>query len=62
MMNLTLAEMTDNASSDSDALLQKCLALIENMLDLQPEVVSNKLMHADNVIDFMVLMQERHGL
>jgi hypothetical protein len=62
MMNLTLAEMTAKSSSDSDALLQKCLALIENMLDLQPEVVSNKLMHADNVIDFMVLMQERHGL
>jgi hypothetical protein len=31
------------------------------MLDLQPEIVANKLMHADNFIDFLLLMQERDG-
>lgn len=35
--------------------------MIENMLELQPEVVANKLMHADNFIDFLLLMQERES-
>jgi|688.fasta_scaffold533864_2 hypothetical protein len=39
-------------------LVAKSLGLIENMLDLQPESISNKLMHADNMIDFLLLVQE----
>lgn len=31
------------------------------MLDLQPDTVSNKLMHSDNFIDFLLLVQERAG-
>lgn len=39
-------------------LVAKSLGLIENMLDLQPESISNKLMHADNLVDFLLLIQE----
>lgn len=42
----------------SEMLVAKSLGLIENMLDLQPETVSNKLMHADNLVDFLLLIQE----
>lgn len=45
--------------SGPDMLVAKCLALIENMVDLNAEYVSNKLMHADNLIDFLLLIQER---
>lgn len=55
VMNQTLTEQ------DSEAILQKSLMLLENMLDLQPEVVSNKVMHCDNFIDFLILLQERSG-
>ena len=60
ILMMALAEIKGSQERESaDTLVQKCLALLENMLDLQPEVVSNKLMHSDNFIDVLLLMQDR---
>ena len=62
LINQSLSELKVSKSQDSETVIHKCLMLLENMLDLQPEVVSNKLMHSDNFIDLLILMQERTGL
>lgn len=61
LLKITMQALTElgQPESSAESLIEKCLFLLANMLDLAPEVVANRLMHADNLIDFLLLMQER---
>ncbi len=37
----------------------KCLNLIENLLEVEPATVANKLMQVDNFIDWLILFLEK---
>ena len=40
--------------TDEDILEQKCLNLLQNMLEIQGEVIAPKIMHADAFIDYLL--------
>ena len=47
------------SQGEEDLLVQKCLTLLDNMRDLAPTVISNKILHSDNVIDYLLENIER---
>ena len=47
------------SQGEEDLLVQKCLTLLDNMRDLAPSVISNKILHSDNVIDYLLENIER---
>jgi len=40
--------------TEEDILEQKSLAILQNMLDIQAEIVAAKLMHADTFIEYLM--------
>ena len=52
-----LVKLDDN-NIDERTNIMRCLKLIENILDEDQEKTSNKLMHVDNFIDWLLLFVE----
>ena len=48
----------NDKDEEQRAQIFKCLSLFENLLDFQPKMVSNKLMHQDNLIDILLKLLE----
>lgn len=52
-----LVKLDDN-NNDERTNIMRCLKLLENILDEDPEKTSNKLMHVDNLIDWFLIFVE----
>jgi hypothetical protein len=48
----------DDNNDDERKNIMNCLKLFENILDEEPETASNKIMHVDTLIDWMLLFLE----
>ena len=48
----------EGLQGEANLLITKCLSLIENMLEWAPFLISNKIMHSDNVIDYLLSIIE----
>lgn len=49
----------DDGVDEERKSISQCLKLLENLLDEEPEIASNKLMHVDTLIDWLVLYLEK---
>jgi hypothetical protein len=57
-VRLATNSLKEEDKEEVSEFVTKCLNLLENLVDLKVETVANKLMHADNCIDFLILRQE----
>ena len=44
----------ETSQGEEDLLVQKCLTLLENMRESAPSLIANKILHSDNVIDYLL--------
>jgi beta-catenin-like protein 1 len=56
---LRLLNKYDDNNDDERKSIMKCLNLIENLLEVEPATVANKLMQVDNFIDWLILFLEK---
>ena len=46
--------MAVSERSEQDLLEQKCLNLLQNVLEIEPELMAAKMMHSDSFIQYLL--------
>ena len=52
--NEKVSKVSPEQQFECQTLVKKCLTLLENIIDYDPLKISDKLMHSDNVIDYLL--------
>jgi hypothetical protein len=56
---LRLLNKYDDNNDDERKSIMKCLSLIENLLEVEPGTLANKLTAVNNFIDWLLLFLEK---
>ena len=52
--NEKVSKISSEQQFECQTLVKKCLTLLETIIDHDPQKISDKLMHSDNVIDYLL--------